>query len=852
MIARRCTIGLDKGEKLISRGRLNTVGRCFLAVLTTLVFTFIAVALIAPQTSASENDSSQGISITVRNDGQNHYRLVVHNNGQHAVSHISSTTSLPSSLRAYGLQSTYSWTTGAIPVGSSVTVQSHHRDLVLSPRSSANQTEHHDASHASAKSSKTTKSSKYTTTNTKSAANKKAKQNSTGLVTTGTAVMAIVPVAAVLALIGSTLIGANGTLLYRRSARVAAVVISVALIAGVSQIGLRPTQAETQTPAATSTSATANETLTIPSTMTYNGQKYTLTSTVNVSFENPAAHGDKNTFTSQQYAKKMGAGWNLGNQFEAVNTDESQPDLGEQAWGNPRVSRSLIHSIKTQGFSNIRIPVTLYRRSSENGDTWHIDQKWLKRYKQVVDWARDEGLYVVIDLHGDAWTWMKLWDGKTSSPQYSRYVDYWKDLATYFADEPGTVSFETLNEPQFDTGTDEEKIARLTTLDKAAYDAIRAVPGNETRMIIVQTLGADSADAKMQATRDFIHQLNDPYVMASIHYYSEWVFSADLGKTRFDEKLFDGQDVTPRTSIDQLMNRLTTTFTNAGIGMYIGEFGLLAYDASSDGALQSGEELKYYDTVQHEILSHGFADAFWDNGSGIDRTTAAHAWKKPAAGRTLLNAAAGRRSSYSKDLNTAFLAEEPTRALTVGLELNGNTFSRIADLREGTDYTYDPATATISFTPSYLKRIFTEKKGTGICAQLQFIFSAGPAWDYSIVRVAQPQTVAKPVSGTRSAGIDVPVNFNGNEVMNITATENGKRVGPNSSWWQWLQNGEAFRIQYATEDRSTGTVTICPSFFADSTVKDGNIVFTITFQNGMKVDVPVTVTGDAVTYSPTK
>ena len=42
---------------------------------------------------------------------------------------------------------------------------------------------------------------------------------------------------------------------------------------------------------------------------------------------------------SMEYVKAMGAGWNLGNSMDSILTDESEPDRGEESWGNPKVTK---------------------------------------------------------------------------------------------------------------------------------------------------------------------------------------------------------------------------------------------------------------------------------------------------------------------------------------------------------------------------------------------------------------------------------------------------------------------------------------------------------------------------------
>ena len=89
--------------------------------------------------------------------------------------------------------------------------------------------------------------------------------------------------------------------------------------------------------------------------------------------------------TSNKYMKALGNGWNLGNTFDSYDTNLNVEDLRENTWGNPNVTRELIHAIKQEGFDSIRIPMTTYRRCSKVNGKYVIDETWLARYKEVVD-----------------------------------------------------------------------------------------------------------------------------------------------------------------------------------------------------------------------------------------------------------------------------------------------------------------------------------------------------------------------------------------------------------------------------------------------------------------------------------
>ncbi|WP_266095263.1 glycoside hydrolase family 5 protein [Gracilibacillus oryzae] len=95
----------------------------------------------------------------------------------------------------------------------------------------------------------------------------------------------------------------------------------------------------------------------------------------------------------EKYAESMQPGWNLGNTYDAVGEDET-------AWGNPYVTKELIEKIAADGFKSIRIPITFDQRMESSGD-YQIDQDYLERIDQTVQWALEEDLYVMINVHHD-------------------------------------------------------------------------------------------------------------------------------------------------------------------------------------------------------------------------------------------------------------------------------------------------------------------------------------------------------------------------------------------------------------------------------------------------------------------
>src|SRR5689334_25091095 len=87
-----------------------------------------------------------------------------------------------------------------------------------------------------------------------------------------------------------------------------------------------------------------------------------------------------------QVAGQIQIGWNLGNTMEAI--------CGETAWGNATVTQQLIDSVKAAGFNAIRIPAAWDCHANQS--TMTIDAAWMARVKQVVDYAYNQGMFVVL------------------------------------------------------------------------------------------------------------------------------------------------------------------------------------------------------------------------------------------------------------------------------------------------------------------------------------------------------------------------------------------------------------------------------------------------------------------------
>lgn len=303
------------------------------------------------------------------------------------------------------------------------------------------------------------------------------------------------------------------------------------------------------------------------------------------------------------------------------------------------------------------------------------------------------------------------------------------------------------------------------------------------------------------------------------------------------------ESYTARAAADYMMETIYNQFVKNGIGVVIGEYGLLGYDAS-EGCLETGEELKYYEYMNEIARENGgVCLVFWDNGSGINRKdTTNYSWKKPEVG-ALLEASMTGRSSYATGSDNLYFKEEVAEDVNIPLTLNGNTFTGIEGLTEGTDYTYDSESATVTLKKEYVNSMFAKATGYGTFATLVMKFSSGADWHEYLIKYTTP--VIKKAEGTTTDGIKIPVTFNGSRVRRVTAYQPAGKAGPNSDWWDYLQYDGSFGVDY-----EKGTFNLLSDFFADATVKTGLMKVKVEFYDGQIVYIWLTVNGTKVSSNP--
>lgn len=533
-----------------------------------------------------------------------------------------------------------------------------------------------------------------------------------------------------------------------------------------------------------------------------------------------AAKGGKNKL--QSYTDNMQPGWNLGNSLDAVGADET-------AWGNPRITKELIQKIADQGYKSIRIPVTWDAHIGSAPD-YTIEASYMNRVKEVVQWALDEGLYVMINVHHDSWVWISHME-KNHDEVLARYNAIWTQIADQFKNQSDKVMFESVNEPRFTDGgtTDEQKqLSMLEELNLSFHKIVRESGGvNATRPLVLSTLEASPSQERMDALYSTITKLNDKNIIATVHYYGFWPFSVNIaGYTRFE------QDT--KKDIDQTFENVYNTFVAKGIPVIVGEYGLLGFDQSTN-TIEQGEKLKYFEYLLHVLNEKNITHMLWDNGQHFSRTN--YKWSDQDLFDMMKASWKTRSATAETDL---IFVEKGTEVQDqyIQLNLNGNRLTKLSvngkNLKRGSDYISSGNTLTIK--ASELTKL-TSSGEYGVNAVITAEFNKGADWKFRVLVNGTP--ALQNAQGTTN-DFAIPTTFNGDLLATMEAVyTDGSNAGP-QNWTSYKEFEYTFSPSY-----DDGKITLKPNFFNE--VNDGEVILKFHFWSGKVISYKITKSGTAIT-----
>lgn len=342
---------------------------------------------------------------------------------------------------------------------------------------------------------------------------------------------------------------------------------------------------------------------------------------------------------AEEITAAMGLGWNLGNQLEA--SKGGWPS--EIAWGNPVISEELIKAVKEQGFSTVRIPVSYLDKIGAAPD-YTIDELWLDRVQQVVDYVINNDMYAIINIHGDGYyTVDKAWllcaeDDEKQKEIKEKYEAVWKQIAERFKNYDEHLIFESMNE-EFNNqygNPDAKAYANINAYNQIFVDTVRKTGSNNTkRWLLVPGWNTNveytAGDYGFVIPEDTLCEAEGKRLMISVHFYDPYNFTLEENAasqtTQWGKYAVENFDNWGQESyVDSVMKKLKDVFTSKGYPVIIGEMGVI----NKTEADESFVEFRRYwaEYVVMAAKNNGCIPVYWDNGYNgnkglglFDRTT---------------------------------------------------------------------------------------------------------------------------------------------------------------------------------------------------------------------------------------
>lgn len=334
--------------------------------------------------------------------------------------------------------------------------------------------------------------------------------------------------------------------------------------------------------------------------------------------------------TPTELCNEIVIGWNLGNTLDATAGSGLS---SETSWGNPKATEELILAVKKEGFNAVRIPTTWYNHCS--GSNYTIDSAWLDRVQEVVDYAYNNDMYVILNAHHENFNFPSDDNYATAK---KALTSIWKQVAERFKDYGERLIFEGQNEPRkFGTnvewnGGDAEGRENVNKLNAEFVKTVRATGGNnEKRCLMIPTYAAS-----FYALNGF-ELPDDDRLIVSIHAYSPYNFAMNTGSGATNN--FSASDPNSTNELQNMANTLYDKFVSKGVGVIIGECGA----TNKGNADQRMNWAKYFPAC---FASKGIPVFLWDNnayGTGsekfglINRSTLQ--WEYPDYIKALVNSA---------------------------------------------------------------------------------------------------------------------------------------------------------------------------------------------------------------------
>lgn len=343
---------------------------------------------------------------------------------------------------------------------------------------------------------------------------------------------------------------------------------------------------------------------------------------------------DRN-LTALELSKKMGNGINLGNTLEAtrgLNTSTSRnPTDYERQWGQPVTTQEIMNAYKKAGFNSVRIPVVWTNMMKFEQKDYTIAPALLDRVEQVVNYALNAGLYVIVNDHWDNQWWGMFGSSEPAirAEAIKLYKSMWTQIAARFKDYDERLIFEggneelggRLNDVTVFSNNKRGILSEIECYDatnqinQCFVDLVRSSGGNnDARFLLIPGYDTDITKTNSSAYRMPEDKIPNR-LLISVHYYTPstyCILSEDANWGKVKKSWGTEQEISQMNRYFEQMKK----FTDAGYGVIIGEYGV---SKNKDGTMKDGTPL-WMNSVVDICEKYNFVPMLWDCNTFFKKT----------------------------------------------------------------------------------------------------------------------------------------------------------------------------------------------------------------------------------------
>ncbi len=277
-------------------------------------------------------------------------------------------------------------------------------------------------------------------------------------------------------------------------------------------------------------------------------------------------------------------------------------------------------NIKSLGCDVIRLPINLHAMTNGSPD-YTIDPLFYYYLDQILDWAEELGLHLILDNHS-------FDPAVDTSPDIDDIlVPVWTQMARHYKDRSTYVYYEVLNEPHGISDT------RWNQIQQEVINAIRAV--DQTHTIIVGPAGWNSYN-----NLKFMPEYQDDNLIYTFHFYDPFLFThqgaswtdpsleplagvpfpyyagdvpscpPELQNTWVRGNLANYRNTETVERVKELINIAVDFQTTRDVPLFCGEFGVYMPNSNDDCRLY------WYSLVRSCLEQKGIAWTMWDYKGG--------------------------------------------------------------------------------------------------------------------------------------------------------------------------------------------------------------------------------------------